>query len=159
MNWLDIILVCLAGIGLVKGLFDGIIKQAVSLIAVIAAIYFYAKAGLWLQGYIAELHWFSESTLTLVGHIAGFIFVLAIVLLVGELVHRLIAATPLSLLNHLGGGILGLAIILIFTSLIINIIHAIDPSSVFIPAKIKQASFLYEPIKRIVPTFLPVGLF
>ena len=26
MNWLDIILVCLAGIGFVKGLFDGVIK-------------------------------------------------------------------------------------------------------------------------------------
>ena len=33
MNWLDIILVCLAGIGFVKGLFDGVIKQVVSLIA------------------------------------------------------------------------------------------------------------------------------
>ena len=33
MNWLDITLLCLAGIGFVKGLFDGIIKQVVSLIA------------------------------------------------------------------------------------------------------------------------------
>ena len=31
MNWLDITLLCLAGIGFVKGLFDGIIKQVVSL--------------------------------------------------------------------------------------------------------------------------------
>ena len=35
MNWLDITLLCLAGIGFVKGLFDGIIKQVVSLIALV----------------------------------------------------------------------------------------------------------------------------
>lgn len=40
MNWLDIVLVCLAGIGFVKGLFDGVIKQVVSLIALVVAIFF-----------------------------------------------------------------------------------------------------------------------
>ena len=40
MNWLDITLLCLAGIGFVKGLFDGIIKQVVSLIALVIAIFF-----------------------------------------------------------------------------------------------------------------------
>ena len=29
MNWLDVILLCLAGFGFVKGLFDGVIKQVV----------------------------------------------------------------------------------------------------------------------------------
>ena len=44
MNWLDITLLCLAGIGFVKGLFDGIIKQVVSLIALVVAIFFCSKA-------------------------------------------------------------------------------------------------------------------
>ena len=39
MNWLDLVLLCLAGFGFVKGLFDGVIKQVVSLIALLAAIF------------------------------------------------------------------------------------------------------------------------
>ena len=52
MNWLDITLLCLAGIGFVKGLFDGVIKQVVSLIALVIAIFFCGKAAAWLKGYI-----------------------------------------------------------------------------------------------------------
>lgn len=46
MNWLDITLLCLAGIGFVKGLFDGIIKQVVSLIALVIAIFSAESGGL-----------------------------------------------------------------------------------------------------------------
>ena len=60
MNWLDIVLVCLAGIGFVKGLFDGVIKQVVSLIALLVGIFFCTKAALWLRGYILALGWFPE---------------------------------------------------------------------------------------------------
>ncbi len=159
MNWLDITLLCLTGVGLVKGLFDGIIKQAISLIAVIAAIFLYAKAGLWLHEYIVKLGWFSENVIMLICYIAGFIFILAIVLLAGEIIHRIISATPLSLLNHLGGGVFGAALSLIFISLALNIIQIADTQSIVIPKKIKTTSLLYEPIKKIIPTISPTGLF
>ena len=45
MNWLDITLLCLAGIGFVKGLFDGIIKQVVSLIALVDRDLFLRESG------------------------------------------------------------------------------------------------------------------
>ena len=53
MNWLDITLLCLAGIGFVKGLFDGIIKQVVSLIALVIAIFFCVSGR---RGYDLELY-------------------------------------------------------------------------------------------------------
>lgn len=65
MNWLDITLLCLAGIGFVKGLFDGIIKQVVSLIALVIAIFFCGKAAAWLKGYILALGWFPEEGVTI----------------------------------------------------------------------------------------------
>ena len=51
MNWLDITLVCLAGLGFVKGLFDGFIKQVVSLLALVLAIYFCGQIALWFQAF------------------------------------------------------------------------------------------------------------
>ena len=76
MNWLDITLLCLAGIGFVKGLFDGIIKQVVSLIALVIAIFFCGKAAAWLKGYILALGWFPEEGVTILSYIAGFILIM-----------------------------------------------------------------------------------
>lgn len=52
MNWLDITLLCLAGIGFVKGLFDGVIKQVVSLIALLVGIFLYEGGTLVARIYI-----------------------------------------------------------------------------------------------------------
>ena len=71
MNWLDITLLCLAGIGFVKGLFDGIIKQVVSLIALVIAIFFCGKAAAWLKGYILALGWFPEEGVTILSYITS----------------------------------------------------------------------------------------
>ena len=60
MNWLDIVILCLAGIGFVKGLFDGFIKQVVSLIALLFAIFFCGEVADWLKDYIMALGWFPE---------------------------------------------------------------------------------------------------
>ena len=88
MNWLDITLLCLAGIGFVKGLFDGIIKQVVSLIALVIAIFFCGKAAAWLKGYILALGWFPEEGVTILSYIAGFILIMGVFILAGELVTK-----------------------------------------------------------------------
>ena len=103
MNWLDITLLCLAGIGIVKGLFDGIIKQVVSLIALLSGVFFCSKVALWLKGYLLALDWFPAKSVSLLSFIIGLRLTVGLVRLAGALVSRLVHATPLSLLNHLGG--------------------------------------------------------
>ena len=85
MNWLDIILVCLAGIGFVKGLFDGVIKQVVSLIALVVAIFFCSKAAAWLKGYIVALNWFPPEGVTILSYVAGFLLIVGVIMLAGEI--------------------------------------------------------------------------
>ena len=159
MNWLDIVLVCLAGIGFAKGLFDGVIKQVVSLIALMAAIFFCAKATAWLKGYILASGWFPEEGVTILSYIAGFILILGVVMLAGEIVHRVIGVTPLSILNHLVGGVFGLCLTVIFVSLLLNILEAVDRGSVLIPRESKIESRFYNSVKEIVPTIYPGNLF
>ena len=98
MNWLDITLLCLAGIGFVKGLFDGVIKQVVSLIALLVGIFFCTKAALWLRGYILALGWFPEQGVTVLSYVAGFLLIVGVILLAGEILTRVVGATPLSVL-------------------------------------------------------------
>ncbi|WP_455639950.1 CvpA family protein [Parabacteroides sp.] len=159
MNWLDILLLCLAGIGFAKGLFDGVIKQVVSLIALMVAIFFCAKAAAWLRGYILALGWFPAEGVTILSYIAGFILIMGVVMLAGEVVHRVVGATPLSILNHLAGGLFGLGLMIVFVSLLLNILEVVDRGSVLISREAKVESRFYNSVKEIVPTIYPGSLF
>ena len=159
MNWLDITLLCLAGIGFGKGLFDGFIKQVVSLIALVAAIFLCGEAAGWLRGYIVALGWFPEQGVSVLSYVAGFILIMGVLVLAGEIVTKVIDATPLSIINHLGGGALGLLLVLLFTSLSLNLLDLVDRSGVFISQETKVESCFYEPIRQIVPTIYPHNLF
>ncbi len=159
MNWLDITLLCLAGIGFVKGLFDGIIKQVVSLIALLVGIFFCTKAALWLRGYILALGWFPEQGVTVLSYVAGFLLIVGVILLAGEILTRVVGATPLSVLNHLAGGVLGLCFMMAFISLLLNGMEMIDKGSVLIPRGAKVESRFYNSVKEIIPTIYFQNLF
>ena len=159
MNWLDITLLCLAGIGFGKGLFDGFIKQVVSLIALVAAIFLCGEAAGWLRGYIVALGWFPEQGVSVLSYVAGFILIMGVLVLAGQIVTKVIDATPLSIIDHLGGGALGLLLVLLFTSLSLNLLDLVDRSGVFISQETKVESRFYEPIQQIVPTIYPHNLF
>ncbi|MDR2968606.1 MAG: CvpA family protein [Tannerellaceae bacterium] len=159
MNWLDIVIVCLAGAGIVKGLFDGIIKQVVSLIALVVGIMFCGKAALWLRGYLIDLDWFPPETVSILSNILGFLLIVGIVLIAGEIVHRVIGATPLSIINHLFGGVFGLLVMILFLSLFFNLLELVDKSSAIIPQEVKSASRFYAPITELLPALLPFELF
>ena len=159
MNWLDITLLCLAGIGFVKGLFDGVIKQVVSLIALLVGIFFCTKAALWLRGYILALGWFPEQGVTVLSYVAGFLLIVGVILLAGEILTRVVGATPLSVLNHLVGGVLGLCFMMAFVSLLLNSMEMIDKGAVLIPRQAKVESRFYNSVKEIIPTIYFQNLF
>ena len=121
-----------------KGLFDGVIKQVVSLIALLVGIFFCTKAALWLRGYILAL---------------------GVILLAGEILTRVVGATPLSVLNHLVGGVLGLCFMMAFVSLLLNSMEMIDKGSVLIPRQAKVESRFYNSVKEIIPTIYFQNLF
>lgn len=159
MNWLDITLLCLAAIGCIKGLFDGFIKQVVSLIALVVGIFFCGKVADWLRVYLVELGWFPQNSISVVSYVAGFILIVGLVLLVGEIFDRLVGATPLSIINHLAGGVIGIVLTLIFISLFLNGLNIIDKNSFIIKKETKATSIFYESVERIFPTIYPHNLF
>ena len=97
--------------------------------------------------------------MTILSYIAGFILILGVVMLAGEVVHRVIGVTPLSILNHLAGGLFGLCLMILFVSLLLNILEAVDRGSVLIPREAKIESRFYNSVKEIVPTIYPGNLF
>jgi len=159
MNWLDITLLCLVGLGLIKGLFDGFIKQTVALVALIAGIFFCGKVAVWLREYLIEQNWLPEEWITIVSYALGFLLIIVVLLLAGDLVNRLINATPLGILNHLLGGIFGLLVMTLFLSLLLNFLESVDKGSAIIHNETKIESRFYYPVKEILPTIFPHHLF
>lgn len=159
MNWLDIALMCLAAIGFVKGLFDGVVKQVVSLIALLAGIYFCAEAAGWVKGYILRTGWFPPEGVTVLSYVLGFLLIVGLLMLAGEVVHRVIGATPLGALNHIAGAFFGLLVVTLFTSLLLNVLEPVDRGGVWISRETKIESRLYYPVKEILPTIFPHNLF
>jgi membrane protein required for colicin V production len=98
-----------------------------------------------------------EQGVTIVSYIFGFLLIVGVLLLAGEIMHRVIGVTPLSVLNHLGGGLFGLLMMLLFTSLLLNLLEIIDPGSVLLPIEVKVESRLYHFVKEIIPTVYPRG--
>ena len=159
MNWLDIVIVCLVGIGLIKGLFDGMVKQVVSLVALIIGIYLSSGVAGWLCGYLEQLAWFPPKVIVPLSFFLGFVLIVGVILLAGNILQRLISATPLSIFDHLIGGILGLVLMVLFISLLFLIIENVDKQSVLITQEIKAESRFYAMIKSCIPTFFPGDLF
>ena len=159
MNWLDIVILCLVGAGLIKGLFDGVIRQVAALVAFIVGIYLCAGVARWLCGYLNQLEWFPGQAVLFTSYFLGFVLIVGVVLLAGFVVHKMIDATPLSILNHLAGGLLGLLLMILFISFILNVIEMFDTGSDLLPQETKVESHLYYTIKKIIPTIFPGNLF
>jgi membrane protein required for colicin V production len=159
MNWLDIIIVCLAAVGLVKGLIDGMIRQIVSLVAFVAGIYLCHEVAEWLSGFLSQFDWYPKNYIGFTSYFIGFVLIVSVVIFAGKIVHKIISATPLSIFNHLTGGILGLVLMLLFISLVFNIIEVLDKNSSLLAQELKVESRFHYMIKNIIPSLLPGNLF
>ena len=159
MNWLDITILVLAGIGLIKGLYDGMIKQVVALVAMILGLYLSVSTAGWMRGYLTKLDWFPEQLIYPASYFLGFVIIVGIILFAGHIIHRLISITPLSLINHIMGGVLGVILMMFFMSFMLIVIERFDSKSVLLSQEIKMESRFYYTIKTFIPTVLPGNIF
>ena len=156
---MDIVILCLLGLGLIKGLFDGVVKQVVALFALIVGIYMCSGIGNWLCAYLVQLEWFPQGAVVITSYFLGFIIIVGVVLLTGSIVHRIVDATPLSIFNHLIGGFIGLVLMVVFVSVLLNLLEMVDYQSAILPQEIREESRYYLLIKNIIPTLFPGNLF
>lgn len=159
MSWLDITVLCLAGAGLIKGIKDGMIKQVVALGALIIGIYLCTGAADRLQTFLSQIEWLPKVAVGATSYFLGFVLIVGVILLAGNIVDRLISLTPLSILNHLAGGLVGLIMMALFLSLIFNILEIFDTGLTLISQEIKDESRFYMTLRDIIPTLFPGKLF
>jgi membrane protein required for colicin V production len=158
MNWLDILIIVCVGGGLVKGLFDGFVKQAVSFVALIAAIFFAGQLAKLMRDYLSTFDFFasmSSGIFSAVCYILTFSLIIIVIVFLGRIVDIAIKMTPAKLLNALLGGLFGGLIGLFSLSILFNILFAFDSKSQLIPKQMQEQSFFYDGVKATVPTIYP----
>ncbi|MDR1455038.1 MAG: CvpA family protein [Tannerella sp.] len=158
MNWLDMVLAGLTAAGLLKGWADGLLRQAVSLAALAAAIYLYSGVAKSFRGYLLQHEWFAEQSVTVASCVLAFVAIAGLILLAGWVMHKMISLTPLSLPNRLGGALVGLAATLFCLSLALNLLDTFDRRSQLISLETKVESRFYFHVRELAPAIYPIAL-
>ncbi len=159
MNWLDILIIIVAALGFTKGMFDGFVKQIISLLALVLAIFFSGDFAELIRHVVVNMSFIYESVphyiINVFCYILAFIILLAIFIILGKILHKVIKATPLSLLNKIVGGVVGICIALVTISLCFNLLLAADKNAKVIKKQAKTESAFYYGIEGIAPNICP----
>jgi membrane protein required for colicin V production len=149
MNWLDIVIWTCLGTGLVKGLYDGLVKQLISFISLILAIVFSGMVADILRNFV-NLHIHNS-----IYYIFAFILIITVFALLAKVVDKIIKFTPAGTLNRLAGGIFGVLIWLLCLSFALNILSVFDSKYEIIHKETQEKSVTYHPVKMALPTVYP----
>ena len=155
MNWIDITILILLAVTTIKGLFDGFIKQVSSLLAVVLAIVF---SGILSHPFVSLVFRgfpdISPVIASVLGYIIAFLIIFVVAKLFGAIIRKICHAIFLRPIDALLAGVLGAVLCLLVVSLLLNVIDWVDPGSTYLlPREIKEASFLYEPLRSIIRMF------
>lgn len=105
MHWLDIVLSVLLIVATLKGLLDGFVKQVISIVVIVLAVYLSLQYGPILGEMIMQAN--TEPLLLAgVGGLIVFVGILLLGTVVSMLLTKIFNATPLGIFNRLFGAIL-----------------------------------------------------
>ncbi len=158
MNWLDLAIVVIVVIGLIKGLFDGFIKQVISLVSLILAIVFAGKAAKPLRDFLTAqdsvTDIISPQIIAIICYILAFILIIAVCNWLANLLEDVMIG-PMSCINKILGGVSGCLLSLLFLSLLFNVLTVFDSGSKILKEQTKKESILFYKVESIVPLISP----
>jgi len=149
MNWLDILLLIILGAAAWKGFRRGFIIELASLVGVVLGIW----AGIHLSERVIdslELEVKSAAFAFLI----TFALVLALVVLIGHGLTKLIDLASLSIPNKIAGIAFGVLRSAFTLSIALNLLHGWTEGSMP-PADVREASRLHAPVSAFAPLLVP----
>ncbi len=163
MNWIDISILVIIGFSAIKGIREGLIRQVAFFVAIYVGIFASGYLTAFVEKGLVDFLSISPKSAHTVGLALSFVLILVFVSWIGRLLSKAISPTPLALFNRLGGLLLGILIPLTVLSYLFLFIDSIvfpeNPSLIHAQKReektdIRHKSLFYDPIKRIVPTFI-----
>ena len=152
MNTFDLFILIPIALSLIFGLFKGFVKEVVSLIAVVLAIFAAEMLSDSIKPLIAGFFDFSDKMAKTVSYILIFTLTILAALLISRLTDKLLSSISLGWLNSLLGGVFGALKIAIVVSVMMNAFDALDSRFNFAKPEKKEASLSYYPILKLAPS-------
>ncbi|MDR2970549.1 MAG: CvpA family protein [Bacteroidales bacterium] len=147
MNYLDIIfLIPFLWFGY-KGFTHGLIREFVTLAALILGIYSAFIFTDMIEKWINIPDFPKEAYFAVT-----FLLVLIVVFLLGRLVEKIIKIILPEIVNNILGALFGAAKVIVFFSAAIYFLNSVDSKHVIITEKNKEKSFSYKYVEPVVPT-------
>ncbi|MDR3339094.1 MAG: CvpA family protein [Candidatus Symbiothrix sp.] len=159
MSWLDIVIAVCIVAGIVKGFFDGIVKQLISLIALVLAVLLSGSLAVWLRKFV-DTHFptgdsLSPGIASALYYIAAFMIILTLVILLARLVNKLINYTPAEAMNRILGSLSGAFLWMISLSILFNVLAVFDTNSRVISHEAQTKSKYYGIVCGALPVVYP----
>ncbi|MFV0554084.1 MAG: CvpA family protein [Mangrovibacterium sp.] len=148
-TFFDIICAILLIVAAIRGCINGLFKEALSLVGIIAAVWiaiaFYGDGAQWLTDKLDLGAKYSN----FIAFLVLFIIVYIAFRLVAVLLTKLFEALALGFVNRLLGGAFAFLKIAIILCVIISIVDSFDHEDDLISADFKKKSILYEPLQKV----------
>ena len=145
-HWLDIVILVFVGWFGFKGLKNGLIKELVSIIALILGIWATVKFSNVVASWLGDSQLIRSAAFILI-----FLIVLVLVYFVGKLVESIVKIVLPSLLNHLFGLLFGVGKVVIVFSVFFYCIQKIDSKEILLKPEFKKQSLTYRYIEPVFP--------
>lgn len=155
MNFLDVFILIPIVWFWIRGISKGLIIELATLAGMVLGIlgaYYFASYG---QDLLREYFSFSEHTARVVSYIVIFLVIWIVIYLIGRAIDKSVDLMAMGWFNKILGGIFGLAKGVLIVCLVLLLIEKTDPNSKVIKPNVKEKSFLYEPLMKMVHTIIP----
>lgn len=149
MNWLDILLLIILGVAGWKGFRRGFIIELASLVGMVLGIW----AGIHLSERVVDVLSLEVKSAAL-AFLITFALVLALVVLIGHGLTKLIDLASLSIPNKIAGIAFGVLRSAFTLSIALNLLHGWTEGSMP-PADVREASRLHAPVSAFAPLVVP----
>ena len=155
MNYIDLVLSILLLIAAIQGFRKGFIIELASLLALILGIWGGIKFSAFTADFITKHTGYHSQHLGTIAFIVTFIAIVILIHIMAKLLDTVVKAVLLGFLNRLAGIIFGVLKAAVILSIVLLLFDDIDENVHILPAKQKEESKIYTPMKQVVPTLFP----
>ncbi|MEN8185667.1 MAG: CvpA family protein [Bacteroidota bacterium] len=155
MNYFDIILAIILGIGLFKGLKNGFIVEVTSFAGLILGIYAAMNFSYFLSNILKSRVGWDPSVIQVVSFAGTFIIVLILISLAGKILTKIAETIALGIVNKFFGAMFGLLKVGLIVSVVLIIFDHLNKSIPFVEKEKVESSILYQPVRDFAPAVFP----
>ncbi|HRI46728.1 MAG TPA: CvpA family protein [Ignavibacteriaceae bacterium] len=145
MNYIDIILFIVLTVAFVLGFKDGFVRKLIGTVGFFLALFLSISFSTWLGKIIFSVTGIEQYLSEILAGFTIFITILVLAAFLKRVIHPFDKVN--NLINRIVGGLTGTIQMLIFLSAALYLLNIFD----FPDEKVKEDSFLYSPVYKILP--------